>query len=143
MKVRQQGFTLIEILVVLAIIGIFAAIMAPSLMGYQRSLQMQQEAQEAAGSFRYAVAQVRRHNTNATVIISGNTMQVKRGAVLLRQVAFMKPPVLKCQTSPCPAQFTLNAPFGRLSNDFSLKFSHGSRERTLMVRGPLGMVSLE
>jgi prepilin-type N-terminal cleavage/methylation domain-containing protein len=52
MPTRNQGFTLLEILIVLGFIGVLAAIGFPNLMAYQRSVNMNDVANSIAQSFR-------------------------------------------------------------------------------------------
>lgn len=42
MKQNRKGFTLVELVVVLAIIGVLAAILVPSLMGYVKKARLKQ-----------------------------------------------------------------------------------------------------
>ena len=51
---RRAGFTAIEILVVVAIIGIFAAMAVPSWRAYQANLRLKAAARTVANAFSYA-----------------------------------------------------------------------------------------
>lgn len=51
---RSAGFTAIEILIVVAIIGIFAALAVPSWRAYQANLQLRAAARTVANAFSYA-----------------------------------------------------------------------------------------
>jgi prepilin-type N-terminal cleavage/methylation domain-containing protein len=51
---RFAGFTTIEVMIVVAIIGIFAALAIPSWRAYQRNLQLRAAARTVANAFSYA-----------------------------------------------------------------------------------------
>jgi type IV pilus assembly protein PilA len=64
MRKHQQGFTLIELMIVVAIIGILAAIAIPSYMDYTGKAQMS-EALNLAGGLKAAVAEA--YNVNGAL----------------------------------------------------------------------------
>ena len=51
MKTKQKGFTLVELIVVIAIIGILAGILVPSIMGYVRKSKVKAANMNAKNTF--------------------------------------------------------------------------------------------
>lgn len=145
MRQVQEGFTLIEVVVVMAVAAILLAVAGVGLMGYVNRLRLDQDLSLAAGAFRAAVSDVRRTNTTATLTISGKTMTLSRGATTVQTVTLGTAPETTCDPSCTGTSkiFTLTAPFGRNDQDVSLKFAQGGRERTLLVRGPLALVGFQ
>lgn len=144
MRGARGGFSLMEVLVVLAVAAALLAVAAVGLSGYVGRLRLEQDLSLAAGAFRAAVSEVRRSNTGATLSLSDKTLTLKRGATTLQTVTLSGAPELSCSPG-CPAGqvFALSAPFGRNDVDLALKFRRGARERTLLVRGPLGLVTFQ
>ena len=60
---RQKGFTLIELMIVVAIIGILAAIAIPNFMAYQKKA-IQSEAKQELGNIRTLEATYNADNTS-------------------------------------------------------------------------------
>ena len=66
----QKGFTLIELMIVVAIIGILAAVALPAYQDYTRRARVS-EAILAASSCRTTITEVIQSNTNANAVAAG------------------------------------------------------------------------
>jgi len=137
-----QGFTLVEILITMLIIGVLAAVGVGTFLPFVQRARLDNAAAETGTAIRYAISETRRNNRTVTVTFTGKTLTVKRGTATLRSVELPLAPVLSCRTT-CPATYTFAAPFGTSATDFAATFTVGSRSRTIQVRGPLGMVSTQ
>lgn len=69
LKVNKKGFTLIEMIVVIAIIGILAAILVPSMVGYLETAKESRE--EANAKMVYTAAQAAVTSLEATNPVAG------------------------------------------------------------------------
>ena len=68
--VRSAGFTVIEIMVVVAIVGIFAALAVPSWRDYQNNLRLKTAARTVANAFSYARSQALATGNNHVVVLA-------------------------------------------------------------------------
>lgn len=67
---RSSGFTAIEVLIVVAIIGIFAALAVPSWRAYQANLRLKTAARSVANAFSYARSQALATGDNHVVVMA-------------------------------------------------------------------------
>lgn len=68
---QLPGFTLLEALVVLALLGVLLALAAPSLSGLRQSHQMQSQAEQLLGSLMLARSEALRRQQRVTVCVRG------------------------------------------------------------------------
>ena len=66
-----RGFTLVEILMTLAVVGILAAIATPRIERLSRSLRIEGSAQAFVGDLNRARTQAIKHNATVTVALTG------------------------------------------------------------------------
>jgi prepilin-type N-terminal cleavage/methylation domain-containing protein len=72
MRNKTLGFTLLEILIVIGIIGVLAAIGIPNLMAYQRRVTMNEVANKIAQTFRETASRAINDSAAKTVTFSLN-----------------------------------------------------------------------
>ena len=69
---RNKGFTLLELMIVIAIFGILAAIMTPSFLEWRDRSKVQGDATELRSAFESAKLRAIKHNTNVVVVFPDN-----------------------------------------------------------------------
>lgn len=64
---RNKGFSLVELMIVIAIIGVLAAIITPSFLSWRDRSKVRGDATELRAAFESAKLRAIKHNTNAVV----------------------------------------------------------------------------
>ena len=82
----SRGFTLIELVMVVAVIGIIGVLAAPSLTPALASIKLRGAATEAYGDMQFARSEAVQRNLTVTVSFSATGYQVTQGATVLKSV---------------------------------------------------------
>jgi prepilin-type N-terminal cleavage/methylation domain-containing protein len=98
-----KGFTLLELLVVMSMMGILGAIAAPNLMSYQRSVALKEARNQVVQTLRDASARAIVESAPQTVTFSlsqttGSDLSITAGAVT-RHVSLERDAILSSVTS--------------------------------------------
>jgi len=70
---RNKGFTLIELMIVIAIVGVLAGIMTPSFLSWRDRSKVKGDASELRAVFESAKLRAIKHNVNAVVTFPDTT----------------------------------------------------------------------
>jgi type II secretion system protein H len=70
---RNKGFTLIELMIVIALMGIMAGVMAPSFLEWRDRSKVQGDAGNLRAAFETAKLRAIKHNTNVVVTFPDTT----------------------------------------------------------------------
>lgn len=136
-----QGFTLIEVLIVMAVLGIVLAIAGNSLLGYLQSQQMREAARQVAGDLERVRSGAMRYNRDATFeIISSTTYKMTVNGA--SQTVTLPSSTLLTST-PANAKLTYSAPYSELSSaqaTIVVKRVGSTKQTTLRTVGVTGKV---
>lgn len=119
---RQHGFTLIEILVVLAILGILMGIVGLSYLRSIRAAEVREGANQIAADLRAARSSAQRRSTPGafkwagTGSLTGYTLEIPSGTATPKTASLPPGVTFRC-VDGCPAARTLNynAPYGEMT----------------------------
>lgn len=143
---RSQGFTTTEIVIVLVVAGILAAIAAPSIAGFQGQQELNQATSEVQAAILEMQREAQRLNRQCTL----NTTDFVAGGInsnttncLLRSRSFPRNQITISQnlSTPIVAYATGNVYWtGNATQEIRLSSTLTPVQRCLVVARPLGLV---
>lgn len=142
----SQGFTLIETLVVIAIVGILAAIGLLSYLSYQDRARVDEAAASISQLVSVATAHARKQSSIVTITINPTTrlVEARSGTITLySRTLALTSMTLSCRVTACTTAtntFTLQAPGGGFPEDLAFTLTSNARSQDLKVTGPSALV---
>ena len=147
------GFTLVEILVVIAIIGVILSTSLPALSGYAGQMRLKTTARELRGLFSLARSSAITSRSSRTVAIDPE----KGEAVIEETLQEEEPRRVRLHSSlrvevqvsgqegaaSGPVQVTFQPSGSLLGRSVSVTLSNGSRTQTIAITGVTGAMSLQ
>lgn len=84
---KHSGFTLIELMVVVAILAILAVMAGPSFSSFMGQRRLKGAAEELMGDLQYARSESVQRNATVTVTFSATGYEIRQGATSLKTVS--------------------------------------------------------
>lgn len=135
----RQGFSMIEIVIVLAVLAILIAIATPNYQRWRANVQVQQMAQQLAQDISQQRSEARRTNTSKALTVATNQYSLNGRTVTMPSTISLTPDTL--------AALTFAPPYGSSSSPlrtFTLTWkSNSTIERKVRVVGVMGKVIIQ
>ncbi|MFT5781725.1 MAG: type IV fimbrial biogenesis protein FimU [Pseudomonas sp.] len=109
---QSQGFTLIELMITVVILGIFAAIAVPSFTSFINNNKLQSVTNELSGLLQYARSTAAQNNSSYSVCLNSGTWTVKKGSDCLSTTdlrSFEAPTSINIAVSSSALPMTFNS----------------------------------
>lgn len=155
-KTGQKGFSLVEVMIVMAIVGILAAVAVPMITASLPRYHLRAEARELLINFKKAKMEAVKSNRDVVIVFSGEgtqngSYQVYVNVDKITPRTFNSPPDIQLVNQPLRANVELELgtnpftaanpagfnsrglPLGIANQNVKLKTSDGSRPYTLTV----------
>jgi type IV pilus assembly protein PilA len=135
----RRGFTMIEIIIVLAVLAILLAIATPNYQRWRASVQVQQMAQQLAQDISKQRSEARRTNTSKTLTVASNQYSLNGNTITMPSTISLTP--------DASTSLTFAPPYGSSGSPlrtFTLTWkSNTSIERKVRVVGVMGKVIIQ
>lgn len=135
----RQGFTMIEMIIVLAVLGILLAIATPNYQRWRANVQVQQMAQQLAQDISKQSSEARRTNTSKALTVASNQYSLNGNTITMPSKISLTP--------DASTALTFAPPYGSSSSPlrtFTLTWkSDTTIERKVRVVGVMGKVIIQ
>jgi prepilin-type N-terminal cleavage/methylation domain-containing protein len=153
-RFSHQGFTFLELVIILAIIGLFAAITALGIPEWRANISLKTTAREVISSFQFARVEAAKRNATASIQLTKGGLgvgkcQVIIGGQTIRELAV--PPRVEVTKLEQPVGTTIMAPdatyqlgnrgFPPVGSAGKITLSNGKRSYDIELK-PAGGISL-
>lgn len=142
--IRTQGVTLIELLIVCAVIGILSALAAPTFVGATRRARVSEASAQLAADLQRARSSAQRLNQNSSLSIESASATSYTLTIGAQDIARTLPANTRVEIDSEELTLIYTAPFGEMdvSNEVLTVRSAGSEARDVRVLGVTGKVYL-
>lgn len=124
---KNKGFSLIELIIVIAIIGIMAAIAAPNFTRYRDNANLREAARDVSSDIQLYKQRAMAENVNYLITFSGKTYDVKKGATTVASKTIGANNAAIVISSPYPGGKIEFETRGTLKPSGTLKLKHSTR----------------
>jgi prepilin-type N-terminal cleavage/methylation domain-containing protein len=142
---NQQGFTFLELVVILAIIGLLAAIAALGIPEWRRNVTLRTTARDVISSFQFARVEAAKRNATASIQLTEGGQgvgkcQVVIGGQTLREMTMPPRIILTPPTTPVTT-FQFNTRGIPIGGGGTVTITNGARTYNIIL-SPAGAISL-
>jgi type IV fimbrial biogenesis protein FimT len=142
MKTSGRGFTLIELIVAMAVLGILAAVAAPAIGEYLATQRLKGAAEELQTDLQFARMESVQRNTAVTVTMSGTGYRIRQGGTDIKVVTLPGGTTVSGGAT-MEAVFNQVRATAEITNGPDITVANSATARTLRVSlSPMGRVSI-
>ena len=144
-RFSHQGFTLIELIVIIAVIGLLAAITALSIPGWRTNITLRTTARDVVSNFQFARVEAAKRNATASIQLTEGGQgvgkcQVVIGGQTLKEMTMPAKMILTPPTTPVTT-FQFNTRGIPIGGGGTVTITNGARTYNIIL-SPAGAISL-
>ena len=144
-RFSHQGFTFLELVIILAIIGLFAAITALSIPSWRANISLRTTARDVVSNFQFARVEAAKRNATASIQLTEGGIgvgkcQVVIGGQTLREMTMPGKLILTPPTTPVTT-FQINNRGIPIGGGGTVTITNGSKTYNITL-SPAGAISM-